>query len=232
MIGYLGFHEARHRLLAVVHGERALKSASIYRRVTDGLLRLELPEPPWITEDECRAATDALVLSLRAGENEAIVEVDGLPQRVEFWYWYPHPTPDELHGLDLRDQHGRPILLDRGRFETWLSISNVIEALKSLSEERLEAPASEASNAKPPTAPTVDGLVAFLDSIADGAKSEATCKTAAENHFKMQIPLKRVWRKAWGQVDRAKKLGKGETEAAARRKKLGKGEKAPKLSKH
>jgi hypothetical protein len=127
LIGFLEFHEAIHRLLARRHGERALLAASIYMRPDDGRLRLEVPDPR-LTHDECEAATDLFVLSLRAGDNVAFVEIDGVPQRISVWYWYAHPQPDESDSLVLRDQDGRRILIDEERFEAWLTGSGVLEA--------------------------------------------------------------------------------------------------------
>jgi hypothetical protein len=159
MIGYFGFHEAYHRLLAAVHGERATMSASIYQSPA-GQFCVVVPDfhlTP-LTEEEYWAARRALVLALRVGDIDAIVEGDdGLPKRVELWYWYPHPTPDELHRLVLRNQEGQPILLDRGQFEAWLSTSNVLEVLSSRAEAAdaqeaaAELPGAEALTTTEPT---------------------------------------------------------------------------------
>jgi hypothetical protein len=127
LIGFLEFHEAVHRLLARRHGKRALQTAVIYKSLDDGRLRLEFPDAG-LTYDEYRAATDAFVWSLRAGDNVAVVEIDGIPQRVSLWHWYPYPQPDELSGLILKNPDGRPILIDEERFEAWLIGSGVLEA--------------------------------------------------------------------------------------------------------
>ena len=49
----------------------------------------------------------------------------------------------------------------------------------------------------------------FLLSYADGTRSEIACKSAAEEHFGASIPEKSIWRPAWSQVPKEKKLARG-----------------------
>jgi hypothetical protein len=135
MIGFLQFGDARTRLLALAHGCRALEPASIYR-APDGRFHVELPGSP-ITDKERWAAHDAIVFSLRAGDNAAYVLVGDIPQRLGFSYWYSVFSKR----LDPQDDEGRAVLIDEARFEAWLSDSNVLEVLRT--SECAEAPVAE-----------------------------------------------------------------------------------------
>lgn len=52
-------------------------------------------------------------------------------------------------------------------------------------------------------------LQAFVRSYADGSKTEAECRQAAQEHFGEPIPQKSYWRRAWREIPAAQKLPRG-----------------------
>jgi hypothetical protein len=53
-------------------------------------------------------------------------------------------------------------------------------------------------------------LVAFLLSYADGTKPESECRKASEERFRMTMPdSEKVWRPAWREIPKDKKLARG-----------------------
>lgn len=69
------------------------------------------------------------------------------------------------------------------------------------------APKSLGAKRRPP--PPHAKLVAFLFSYADGRKTEADCRRAAEEHFDRPIPDAKPWRNAWRKVPPEQKRPRG-----------------------
>jgi hypothetical protein len=67
------------------------------------------------------------------------------------------------------------------------------------------------SHEQPPKRlPSLPDVLAFLLDYADGTRSEAECREAAEEHFGVPMPAsEKLWRPVWREVPKEKKLARG-----------------------